>query len=73
MSSALARLRHAFNDELLVSFPGAMTLTALAEGLVEPVAAILRDTQETLSAHVRFDPSTSRHPPAGGPAHHSPR
>ena len=25
-----------------------------------PVAAILRDTQETLSAHVRFEPSTSR-------------
>ena len=60
MSGALARLRHAFNDDLLVAGRGAMTLTPLAEGLVEPVAAILRDTQETLSAHVRFDPSTSR-------------
>jgi DNA-binding transcriptional LysR family regulator len=60
MSGALARLRHAFNDDLLIAGRGAMTLTPLAEGLVEPVAAILRDTQETLSAHVRFEPSTSR-------------
>ena len=60
MSGALARLRHAFNDELLVPGRGGMTLTPLAEGLVGPVAAILRDTQDTLSAHVRFDPSTSR-------------
>jgi len=60
MSGALARLRHAFNDDLLVAGRGAMTLTPLAESLVEPVAAILRDTQETLSAHVRFEPSTSR-------------
>ena len=60
MSGALARLRHAFNDELLVAGRGGMTLTPLAEGLVEPVEAILRNTQETLSAHVRFDPSTSR-------------
>ena len=61
MSGALARLRHAFNDELLVSGRGGMSLTPLAETLVEPVASILRQTQETLSAHVRFDPSTSAH------------
>jgi DNA-binding transcriptional LysR family regulator len=60
MSGALARLRHAFNDELLVPGRGGMTLTPLAEGLVEPVASILRHTQATLSAHVRFDPSSSR-------------
>jgi LysR family transcriptional regulator, nod-box dependent transcriptional activator len=60
MSGALARLRHAFNDELLVSGRGGMTLTPLAESLVEPVAAILRHTQATLSAHVRFDPASSR-------------
>jgi len=59
MSGALARLRHAFNDELLVSGRGGMSLTPLAESLVEPVASILRQTQETLSAHVHFDPSTS--------------
>ncbi len=60
MSGALARLRHAFNDELLVSGRGGMSLTPLAESLMEPVAAILRQTQQTLSAHVRFDPSTSQ-------------
>jgi DNA-binding transcriptional LysR family regulator len=60
MSGALARLRHAFNDELLVAGRGGMTLTALAESLAEPVAAILRQTQDTLAAHARFDPSTSR-------------
>ena len=38
-----------------------MSLTPLAETLLEPVASILRQTQETLSAHVRFDPSTSEH------------
>ena len=59
MSGALARLRHAFNDELLVSGRGSMSLTPLAQSLVEPVASILRQTQETLSAHVQFDPSTS--------------
>jgi LysR family transcriptional regulator, nod-box dependent transcriptional activator len=60
MSGALARLRHAFSDELLVPGRGGMTLTPLAEGLVEPVASILRNTQATLSAHVHFDPSSSR-------------
>ena len=37
-----------------------MTLTPLADGLIGPVAAILRDAQRTLSAHVRFEPITSR-------------
>lgn len=60
MSGALSRLRHAFNDELLVPGRRGMTLTPLAESLVEPVASILRDTQDTLSAHVHFDPSRSR-------------
>ena len=60
MSGALARLRHAFNDELLVSGRGGMSLTPLGESLLEPVASILRQTQETLSARVRFDPSTSQ-------------
>ena len=60
MSGALARLRHAFNDALLVSGRGGMSLTPLAESLVEPVSSILRQTQDTLSAHARFDPSTSK-------------
>ena len=60
MSGALARLRHAFNDELLVSGRGGMSLTPLAESLVVPVGSILRQTQDTLCAHAHFDPSTSR-------------
>jgi DNA-binding transcriptional LysR family regulator len=60
MSGALARLRHALNDELLVPGRGGMTLTPLAESLVEPVASILRQAQETLSGHTAFEPSTSR-------------
>ncbi len=60
MSGALARLRHAFNDELLVPGRGGMSLTPLAESLLVPVAAILRQTQDTLSAHARFDPATSQ-------------
>jgi len=60
MSGVLARLRHAFNDELLVPGRGGMTLTPRAEALVEPVAGILSQVQQTLATHVRFDPSSSR-------------
>lgn len=37
MSGALARLRHYFDDELLVPVGRQMALTPVAEGLVEPV------------------------------------
>ncbi len=60
MSGVLARLRHAFNDELLVPGRGGMTLTPLAEALVAPVAEILRQVQQTLATHVRFDPASSQ-------------
>jgi LysR family transcriptional regulator, nod-box dependent transcriptional activator len=60
MSGVLARLRHAFNDELLVPGRGGMTLTPRAEALVEPVAHILRQVQQTLATHVRFDPASSK-------------
>jgi DNA-binding transcriptional LysR family regulator len=59
MSGALARLRQMFNDELLISGRGGMTLTALAEELVEPVDQILRQVQDTLSTTIRFDPASS--------------
>ena len=36
-SGALARLREAFHDPLLVQVGRKMTLTPLAEGLIEPV------------------------------------
>jgi LysR family nod box-dependent transcriptional activator len=60
MSGVLARLRRAFNDDLLVPGRGGMTLTPRAEALVEPVSAILRGVEQTLSTHVRFDPASSR-------------
>lgn len=59
MSGALARLRQMFNDELLIGGRGGMTLTALAEELVEPVDQILRQVQDTLSTTIRFDPASS--------------
>ena len=59
MSGVLARLRHAFNDELLVPGRGGMTLTPRAEALAEPVADILRQVQQTLATHVRFAPASS--------------
>ena len=60
MSGVLARLRHAFNDELLVPGRGGMTLTPCAEALVEPVTDILRRVQQALATHVRFDPASSQ-------------
>ena len=60
MSGVLARLRRAFHDDLLVAGRGGMTLTPLAEALVEPVRDILRAVEHTLSTHVPFDPPTSR-------------
>src|SRR5688572_33423183 len=60
MSGVLARLRRAFNDDLLVPGRGGMTLTPLAEALVDPVNEILRRVENTLSTYVRFDPASSR-------------
>jgi DNA-binding transcriptional LysR family regulator len=60
MSGVLARLRHALNDKLLVASRGGMTLTPLAESLVEPVRSILEQVHRTIIVNVPFDPSTSR-------------
>jgi DNA-binding transcriptional LysR family regulator len=59
MSGVLARLRQMFNDELLIGGRGGMTLTPLAEQLVEPVGQILRQVEHTLSTTIRFDPASS--------------
>src|SRR5687767_10882054 len=45
MSGVLARLRRAFNDDLLVPGRGGMTLTPLAEALVEPVREDRKSTR----------------------------
>lgn len=60
MSGVLARLRHALNDKLLVASRGGMTLTPLAESLVEPVHSILEQVHRTIIVNVPFDPATSR-------------
>ena len=60
MSGVLARLRHALNDKLLVASRGGMTLTPLAESLVEPVRSILEQVHRTIIVNVPFDPATSR-------------
>ena len=60
MSGVLARLRQSFNDKLLVPSRGGMTLTPLAETLVEPVRSILGQVQQTIIVNVPFDPGTSR-------------
>jgi LysR family nod box-dependent transcriptional activator len=60
MSGVLARLRHAFNDKLLVASRGGMTLTPLAESLIEPVRSILEEIHRTVIVNVPFDPATSR-------------
>ena len=60
MSGVLARLRHALNDKLLVASRGGMTLTPLAESLIEPVRSILEEIHRTIIVNVPFDPATSR-------------
>ena len=60
MSGILARLRAAFNDELLVPSRGGMALTPLAEELATPVRAVLAQVQQSILTRVPFDPKTSR-------------
>ena len=60
MSGVLSRLRHALNDKLLVPSRGGMTLTPLAESLVEPVRSILEQVHRSIIVNVPFDPATSR-------------
>src|SRR4026207_1122898 len=47
MSGVLARLRHAFNDKLLVASRGGMTLTPLGEAPSEPGRSILAESHRT--------------------------
>ncbi|WP_294135529.1 LysR family transcriptional regulator [Sphingobium sp.] len=57
-SSALGRLRDYFADELLVQKGRQMVLTARAEGLVEPVRAVLEQIRSTIAVPPPFDPAT---------------
>jgi len=57
-SSALARLRAYFEDELLVPSGRQLILTPRAKELVEPVREILMRIDTTIAAQPRFDPAT---------------
>ena len=59
MSGSLSRLRHYFDDGLLVPVGRQMMLTPVAEGLVEPVRDILLRIRGTLGSRPQFDPSTA--------------
>jgi LysR family nod box-dependent transcriptional activator len=59
MSSALARLRDHFKDDLLTQVGRRMVLTPLGESLVEPVREILARADTTLEARPEFDAATS--------------
>lgn len=58
-SSALARLRDYFGDELMVVRGRQMLLTARAEELIEPVKAVLEQIRTTISVAPEFHPATS--------------
>lgn len=59
VSSALARLRDYFDDELLVQVGRKMEPTPRAEGLHDAVRDVLVRIDSTIAAQPRFDPSTS--------------
>ena len=57
MSSALARLRRLFGDELLVRMGREYHMTALAQELETPLQEILRQIELTIERRPSFDPS----------------
>lgn len=59
-SGALARLRAYFGDELLVPTGRTLTLTPLAQSLVEPVRDTLLKARATIARKPNFDPSTAQ-------------
>lgn len=59
MSNALSRLRHYFDDELLVSVGGRMELTPRAELLHDAVRDVLVRIDTTIAAKPAFDPTQS--------------
>lgn len=59
-SAALARLRHSFQDQLLVPVGGRMVLTPLARSLAKPVRNLLLQAQAAIGTKTQFDPMASR-------------
>lgn len=60
MSGILARLRHAFNDELLVRVGRNFELTALAAELAAPVSECVRQVDDLLNLRRPFAPEVTR-------------
>jgi DNA-binding transcriptional LysR family regulator len=60
MSSALARLRRYFDDELLQREGNHYYLTPLAMELLGPLEGMMRHIERTLALRAHFDPSTSQ-------------
>ncbi len=58
-SAALARLRAYFSDELLVPVGRHLTLTPLAQGLVEPVRDALLQVRAAIARKPGFDPASA--------------
>ena len=59
MSGILARLRHAFQDELLVRVGRNLELTALAAELAAPVHDAVRQVEDLLNLRQPFAPEAS--------------
>jgi DNA-binding transcriptional LysR family regulator len=59
MSNALSRLRHIFNDGLLVRTANGMQATPRALELAEPVKRVLRQLERILDSESSFDPATT--------------
>lgn len=60
MSNSLAKLRHLFDDPLLVRAAGGLALTPRAEQLIEPVRRILADVDRAFQPEQKFDPATAQ-------------
>ncbi len=60
MSGILARLRHAFHDELLVRVGRNLELTALAVELARPVHECVQQIEDLLNLRQPFEPQTVR-------------
>jgi DNA-binding transcriptional LysR family regulator len=59
LSASLKRLRHQFEDELLVRVGNRYELTPLATQLRQRVAMVMADTERLFATRARFDPETS--------------
>jgi LysR family transcriptional regulator, nod-box dependent transcriptional activator len=59
-SAALSRLRHSFQDQLLVPVGGKMILTPLAQSLIAPVRNLLLQAQATIGTKTQFYPLESK-------------